>query len=84
MDAWKNDPYELPILKDVAYRCSCGCAAKMMRAYGGPAYAHHWYYAIKCLMPACERHTTHIDDFKDTPAEAIRAWNRRCLEVGER
>lgn len=83
MDAWKNDPYELPILEDATYRCSCGCAADMDYFWGGPAYAHHWHYAIKCRMPNCKLHTVRMQDWKDTPAEAIRAWNRRCLEVGD-
>ena len=78
MNAWENDPYELPILKDATYRCSCGCAAYMDRFFGGPAYAHHWYYAIKCRESFCPRSTAYMRDWKDTPAEAIRVWNRRC------
>ena len=80
MDAWKNDPYELPILVSATYACPCGGAARMEWFYGGPAYAHHRHYAIKCRMPRCKLHEVGMRDWKDTPAEAIVAWNRRCLE----
>ena len=81
MDAWKNDPYELPILADANYACPCGGAADMDWFWGGPAYAHHRHYAIKCRMPDCERNEVRMQDWQDTPAEAIVAWNRRCLGV---
>ena len=84
MDPWENDHYELPILEDVIYRCPCGCAADMVYFWGGPAYAHHKHYAIRCRKPDCERHKVSMNDWKDTPAEAIRAWNRRCLEASDR
>ena len=83
MDAWENDQYELPILADATYRCACGGAADMDSFWGGPAYAHHRHYAIKCRMAYCKLRTVGMRGWKDTPAEAIRAWNRRCLEVSE-
>lgn len=81
MDAWKNDPYELPILADATYACPCGGAARMDWSCSWPAYAHHRHYAIRCQMPRCKLHMVAMCDWKDTPAEAIRAWNRRRLEV---
>lgn len=83
MDAWKNDPYGMPILADATYRCPCGGSAYMDSFWGGPAYAKHWHYAIKCRMPRCERHEVRTRDWRDTPAEAIGAWNRRCFGVSE-
>lgn len=83
MNPWENDPYELPILEDSTYRCPCGGAADMDWFWGGPAYAHHRHYVIKCRMPNCKLHEVGMHDWKNTPAEAIRAWNRRCLEVSE-
>lgn len=73
--------YELPLLKDATYRCTCGGAADMDSFYGGPAYAHRNHYAIRCRMPRCERHNVRMGDWMDTPADAIRAWNRRCRGI---
>ena len=83
MNTWKNDPYELPILKDATYRCSCGCIARMNWFYEGPAYARRGYYIITCGNINCKRFAIQDSDWNDTPAEAIKAWNRRCLEVNE-
>ena len=83
MDAWNNDPYELPILADARYACPCGVDADMEWLYSGSAHALHRHYAIKCRMPGCKRNKIRMQDWKDTPAEAIRAWNRRCLEASE-
>lgn len=68
----------MPALIDVHYKCRrCGMSAKMERFYGGPAYAHHWYYAIKCSNPMCMNHSIGMRDWKDSPEEAITAWNRK-------
>jgi hypothetical protein len=84
MNTWENDHYELPILADATYACPCGGAADMDWFWGGPAYGHHMHYAIRCRMPYCKLHEVGMRVWKNTPAEAIRVWNRRCLEVSDR
>lgn len=73
--------YNLPILRSAEYRCPCGGAADMASFYGGPAYAHGLRYVIVCRMPGCERYKAEVLDWRDTPAEAIVAWNRRCRGI---
>ena len=69
----------LPALLDIGYTCSrCGMQAKMHRFYGGPAYAHRMHYAISCERPLCENAEVGMNDWKDSPEEAIAAWNRRA------
>ena len=77
----KKDPYELPILVDAVYRCSCGYAADMDWFYGDPEYAHYMHYAIRCRNILCNRNKVTMFDWQDAPSKAIRAWNRRCLEL---
>lgn len=71
--------YDMPILAAIEYKCPiCGCYARMDKFYGGPAYAHRWHYAIKCSRPMCPNHKVGMEDWKNSPSEAIRAWNRRA------
>lgn len=69
----------LPAICDVEYKCPlCGMWGRMDRFYGGPAYAHHWHYAIKCARPLCENSEVKMTDWKDSPEAAIAAWNRKA------
>lgn len=69
----------MPILAAIEYKCQiCGSYARMERFYGGPAYAHHWHYAIKCANPMCPNYEVGMADWKDSPSDAIVAWNRRA------
>lgn len=70
--------HKQPALLDVGYKCPiCGMQAKMVKFYGGPAYAHHWHYAIECSLPTCPNGSVAMEDWKDGPLDAIRAWNRK-------
>jgi hypothetical protein len=71
--------YDMPILTTIEYKCPiCGFYARMERFCEGPANAHRWHYAIKCVDPMCPNHEVCMSDLKDSPSEAIRAWNRRA------
>lgn len=73
--------HRMPALIDVRYKCPRdGMQARMNYFYGGPAYAHHMHYAIKCPDPMCPNSEVRMEDWKDSPEEAIAAWNRRLGE----
>ena len=71
--------HRMPALIDVRYKCPrCHMEARMARFWGGPAYAHVMHYAIECLSPTCQNSLIEMEDWKDSPEEAIAAWNRRA------